>query len=111
MHYCQDEIITLKDLNLLKLNLLKNKKSPEIKELIERINNNFIEFYKLNNKDRPKEIHILEKIKISLEKKEYLNINNNLYKNDKMANNDYFFAYYDNHFTTEPNNINNNVNG
>ena len=107
MYYCQDEIIALRDLILPKLNLLKNEKSPEIKELIEQINNNFIEFDKLKNEEKPKDIHFLEQIKISPEKKEDLNIDNNLYKNDKMANNDCFFEYYDNHLTTEPNYINN----
>ena len=38
-------------------------------------------------------IHFLEQIKISPEKKEDLNIGNNLYKNDKTTNNDCFFEY------------------
>ena len=105
MYYCQDEIMPLKDIILPKLNLLKNEKSPEIKELIEQIHNNFAGPDKLNNKEKPIEIKFLNKIKISPEKRENKNIDTNLYKNNKIENNEYYFENYDNHFTTEPNNI------
>ena len=106
MYYCQDEIFALKNLILSKLKYLRNEKIPEIKELCEQINNNFLEKDK-NKLENKCEIDNLNYEEINEMTKKDTTYNKE--KNNKKIgkNFDYSFPNYDNHLITEPINLNN----
>ena len=98
IYYCKEEILSLKNLILSKINLLKDEKSPEIKELYELINNNLIDSDKFNNENKIWDINY--------KKNEEINLENNKKTNKNIENLNFIIVNYDNHLITDPDNIN-----
>lgn len=60
MYYCQEEVLSLKDIIMNKLNFLKEENSPEIKEIFDQINTYFLETDKIKNENKLLEMNYLK---------------------------------------------------